>query len=176
MIQRCNDPAHSRYEFYKNIEICKRWRGPDGFQNFLSDMGRRPSEQHSLDRIDNEGDYAPENCRWATPKQQARNRRSTEMLTIDGIEKPLAEWAEIAGVKYWTFYRRIKVYGMAPSEALRRASPERNYKKSNLTVDGVTKSVTEWSRETGIAYTTLRQRIKAGWDPHKVVTGPVRRR
>jgi len=176
MLQRCNDPNGNRYEFYKEISICDQWTGPSGFETFLADMGSRPSPQHSVDREDNAGDYTPENTRWATSKQQARNRRSTEMLTIKGETKPLAEWAEIAGVKYWTFYRRIKVYGMDPEEALEKASPERTYKKHKLMVNGVTKTPAEWARETGINYTTIRARLKRGWSPEDAVTRPMKRR
>ena len=73
---RCNNPNDPKYESYggRGIKVCDRWLGPQGFANFLKDMGDKPSPFHSIDRIDNDGDYAPDNCRWATVIQQARNK------------------------------------------------------------------------------------------------------
>lgn len=104
---RCENINNDRYAAYggRGIRICERWR--NSFSNFLEDMGEKPSPKHSIDRIDNDGDYEPENCRWATAKEQARNRRSSRMVTIDGVTKCAAEWCEIYGMALVRFHSRI---------------------------------------------------------------------
>lgn len=80
--QRCYNPNDTKYKYYGNrgIEVCKRWLGEDGFNNFLKDMGERPSPKHTIDRVDVNGDYEPSNCRWADTKTQSRNRTNVVVL------------------------------------------------------------------------------------------------
>lgn len=97
MKQRCYGTTSKHYPNYggRGISICARWRGRDGFENFLADMGRRPSKGHSIDRIDNNGNYEPNNCRWATASMQARNRRP---FVVSGKGQP--DFVMVNGVKY----------------------------------------------------------------------------
>lgn len=119
MIQRCYNPKRFNYERYGGIgvTVCQRWR--DSFLAFLTDVGRKPSKQHTLDRFpDRQGNYEPGNVRWATPKEQARNTRRNVMLVIDGVEKPLPEWAEEYHLKPTLVSQRIHVLGWSAMKAL----------------------------------------------------------
>lgn len=90
----------------RGIKVCERWLG--SFENFLEDMGKRPSPLHTIDRINNDGDYEPTNCRWATKKQQARSRCSSRHIEHNGQTKTLAEWAEQTGMDWDTLGERLK--------------------------------------------------------------------
>lgn len=106
MKNRCHSPTNIQFEDYggRGISVCQRWRfGEDGvhpFLCFIADMGDRPSVDHSIDRIDNEQGYSPANCRWATRSQQGRNKRTTVTHEIEGVVKPICEWAEIFDLNY----------------------------------------------------------------------------
>lgn len=86
MLQRCRNPNHPQHKDYggRGIAVCDRWQGPDGFVNFAADMGDKPSPSLTLDRMNNDGNYEPDNCRWATYKQQANNRRPKKRRATDG--------------------------------------------------------------------------------------------
>lgn len=98
----------------RGITICERWRK---FPNFLADMGQ-PAAGATLDRRDNDGNYEPGNCRWATRKEQARNTRRNVRISYNGREQTIAEWAEECGVDYFLLYSRYKKYGWTPAEML----------------------------------------------------------
>lgn len=116
MLSRCENKNLPAYKDYggRGIGVCQRWHD---FALFLEDMGRRPSVRHSIDRIDNSRGYEPGNCRWATPKEQNRNRRDSCLLDVDGVIATLAEHCERAGVKYSTAHMRLSK-GAEPRVAL----------------------------------------------------------
>lgn len=105
MIRRCTKPKAPDYPRYggRGIKVCKRWLK---FENFLKDMGQ-PPKGLSIDRIDNDGDYKPSNCRWATMVQQARNSRKSRFVTVDGVRKTISEWAEHVGVSQNVIHMRL---------------------------------------------------------------------
>lgn len=108
MKERCRNPRNKHYYRYggRGIGVCDRWE--KSFPNFVEDMGERPSSQHSLDRIDNDGNYEPGNCRWATGIQQCRNTRRNRILTFNGKTMTLPEWAEATGIPYVRLASRIQ--------------------------------------------------------------------
>ena len=116
MIQRCVNPTSKNYYKYgaRGISVCEQWRS--SFVCFLSDMGRRPPS-HSLDRIDNDGHYCKENCRWATLKVQANNTRWNKVLTIRDQTKTVAQWADEFGIKANTITFRLR-RGWSPERAV----------------------------------------------------------
>ncbi len=105
---RCYNTADKGYKNYgaRGIVVCERWK--DLFENFIADMGRKPSPKLTIERIDNDGNYCPENCKWGTRTEQARNRRNTRRLEHNGKNLTLAEWSEITGIDYFTIVARIK--------------------------------------------------------------------
>ena len=94
MRQRCQNSNSSCYPYYggRGIKVCSSWDA--SFDKFLLDMGKAPSTKMTIDRIDPDGDYCPENCRWATRSEQTRNRKCTVKLTLNGVTKPAAAWAD----------------------------------------------------------------------------------
>lgn len=119
MISRCKYPSATGFENYggRGIKVCEQWES--SFENFYSCVGARPTSQHSLDRFpDVDGNYEPGNVRWASVVEQARNKRSSMLITVDGETKALAEWCETLGLQYGTVNSRIRKLGWSPEEAL----------------------------------------------------------
>jgi len=103
---RCNNSNDPSYQNYggRGITVCERW--DSSFENFLADMGERPKGAQ-IDRIDNNGDYCPENCRWVNAKSNSRNRRNNNVVTFNGKSMTIAEWSEVTGLPDKTLYYRI---------------------------------------------------------------------
>jgi hypothetical protein len=112
---RCNNKNADNYHHYggRGIKVCDRW---DSFQNFVDDMGEAPANK-SIDRIDPNGDYTPSNCRWATSKEQQRNKQNTRWVVVDGARMSLSEAAELRGLKVQTLWARLS-YGWPLDKAL----------------------------------------------------------
>jgi hypothetical protein len=117
MIHRTTNEKNPNYPNWggRGIRLCERWHS---FDSFYEDMGFSYLPGLSIERIDNNGDYCPENCKWATKKEQANNRKTNRFFTIDGTTKTLAQWIEISKLKPSTVRQRLYVYGWSVKESL----------------------------------------------------------
>lgn len=118
MKARCKDPKYWAYKRYggRGIKVCERWLN---FENFIADMGRKPSPKHSLDRLDGDRDYTPQNCRWSDQYRQMSHTSRSRLLTINGETRHMADWARFYGVNLHTVYSRAKRRGWTLEEALK---------------------------------------------------------
>lgn len=118
MRTRCQNPRASNWRLYggRGIQVCERW---DSFAAFLEDMGPKPTPQHSIERLDRNGDYKPGNCIWATAKQQARNTSRNRRITFRGETRTVPEWAERTGLPYSILKKRFGL-GWSVEKALTR--------------------------------------------------------
>ena len=108
MKARCYNPHTRAYHNYggRGIQVCDEWR--NSYETFVRDMGRRPSSRHTLERVNNNENYSPKNCIWATYADQARNKRTNVFITINGITRCLSEWSKVSGIKRRTLEERVK--------------------------------------------------------------------
>lgn len=174
MKNRCNNPKKKYYNG-RGIKVCERWA--KSFWLFLDDMGEPPSADCQIDRIDNDGDYTPENCRWATPKQQQNNRRGNVILEFQGRSQTMQEWCDELGLNKALVRTRLFVYGMSVEEALTRPVREHlNNRKDVVTknskpisFNGETHTLNEWARRIGISRPALSTRIKR-WGVERALT------
>lgn len=124
MIQRCYNPKCKLFKNYgaRGIKVCKRWL--DSFENFFADMGFRPSSKHSIERIDNDGDYKTSNCKWATKLEQCRNFRRNRLVTAMGKTQCVTDWSYETGVSLGKIVHRLN-HGWTPEQALGFETKER---------------------------------------------------
>ena len=124
MVDRCTNKNNDSFEYYggRGITVTDKWKS---FENFYSDMGQKPSELYTLERIDNNGNYEPGNCRWATRKEQANNKRNNRRETHNGKTQTLAQWAAEVGISRSLLFHRLK-NGMSMEEALTTAVKKRS--------------------------------------------------
>lgn len=117
MKARCNNPKEKSYERYggRGIKVCGRWN--KSFADFYYDMGPRPTPKHSIERIDNNGNYEPNNCKWIIRDRQARNRRNNTFITYQGVTLTIGEWNSALNFPVGTISQRIHKLGWSVDKA-----------------------------------------------------------
>jgi hypothetical protein len=130
MKARCTNPNADSYPIYgaRGIIVCERWA--TSFESFVADMGHPPSPSHSLDRIDPNGNYEPQNCRWATRYEQANNKRNTKFYTFDGKTMTIPDWSRYIGVKASILHNRINRQKWPIERAIRTKPRPPRYPKT----------------------------------------------
>lgn len=156
MIDRCQNPAHRAYLRYggRGITVCERWQNP---LHFLADIGARPSVKHSLDRIDNNGGYSPENCRWADWKTQNRNKAGAKPLVYKGETRFISDLAVQTGLSTQTIRQRIGRMNWTVEKALETptdVTPKGRIPKLH-TVNGISKTRAQWADHIGVNKHTI---------------------
>jgi transposase len=177
MWKRCIDKRVNSYPNYggRGITVCERWRD---FFVFVEDMGRKPEpySQWSLDRIDNDGNYEPDNCRWATKEQQVNNRSNTIYVTIGGKKKTESQWARHFDVARSTIKRWVRD-GLETADERQRAEIMEDINEKRIlsvAIDGETKTTREWAEKFGIKYSVAWQRVRReGWDWERALKTPI---
>lgn len=158
MRDRCNNPNSRRYKNYggRGITVCKRW---DSFERFYEDMGPAPSLLHTIERINNDGKYTPANCRWATPQEQANNRRTNKLITYRGKTQTIAQWARELGLPYHWIKYRLSI-GWKPPKLFSPEKMSGTAVKHTVIYNGRRVDLHELSVISGVKYQTLYWRMK----------------
>lgn len=167
MKQRCynpNNPGYANYggrgiticdEWLKDIELFAEWAYKNGWSE------NKTREEQTIDRIDVNGNYCPENCRLIPMKEQYFNRTDTHYITIDGVTKTIREWSEISGVSMTVINSRIEKFGWNEKEAVFTPARKMRERTGSITYKGETHSISEWSKITGISIQTISNRISS---------------
>lgn len=165
MRTRCHNPNFIGYAMYggRGITVDKKW---NSFEVFLNDMGCCP-KGYWLDRENNNLGYGPNNCRWATPTEQARNTRRNKFLTLNGQTLTVAEWSEKTGINQSTLHTRMKI-GLSDKDCL-EIPIQKN--KRLIAYNGETLSLTEWAKRLGLGVEAVRTRLQR-WPIEKALTTP----
>ena len=170
MKERCCNPNSAFYYNYggRGIQVCDRWK--NSFKLFLADIGTRP-EGMSIDRIDNNGNYEPGHVRWATAKEQSRNRRSNCLVIANGVERLIFDIADETGIPATVIKKRLK-RGWAIERAI--SEPPQDFSERSLTVYGKTMLMCEWMKISGDTRKNISTRLERGWSDKQAIFGKLK--
>jgi hypothetical protein len=163
MWARCTKRHNPSYKNYggRGIKVCDRWRN---VQNFITDMGEKPTPKHSIERKNNDGDYTPENCKWSTRIEQNRNSRKNVFILLNGQKKTLKEWATHLGISSSILSKRLKAQNGNTLDAFFGPFLEFNGKSQRLS---------EWAVELGISASILYGRLSRRWPIRRILYAPI---
>jgi hypothetical protein len=169
LFYRCYSKEHSDYKNYgaRGIHVHELWHGEDGFYKFINDVGLRPSKKYSLDRIDVNKGYTPENVKWSTNVEQANNRRTTIRYMFDGENLTLSEISRKTGVSYSRIWKAKKLFGN-PNEH-EKLDPNRK----KYFYDGKYRSMTQIANMVNMKPSTLMRRLRTGVDFDLAISHPL---
>lgn len=169
MRSRCHSKSYFNRRNYqkKGIKVCKRW---NSFENFLADMGPRP-KNYSLDRIDNNGDYCPENCRWADSKIQNRNKDALAYYTYNGKTQCLTAWAEEYGISRKILIRRRNDH---PDYTLEQLLAIEDWRNKPLLWQGKYYTRTQLVLLYNLTQKAFDTRLQRGWTLTRALLTPIR--
>lgn len=182
LIQRCENPRARQYKDYgaRGITVCDRWR--KSFATFYRDMGPRPSRHHSLDRIDNDGPYAPNNCRWTERSiQQNNRRRKYGPLTLNGLTLSVEDWAKRLKLHPSTIVNRL-AKNLSLADVLKPSNRRASFVPSSEKArnrrrryplfihDGQAFTLREWGARLGVHPSTIVMRLNSGWSLAEALT------
>ena len=175
MKTRCTNPNYDKYKWYggKGITICEEWMNSyDRFEEWALSHGYK--DDLTLDRIDPDGNYTPDNCRWIDRKEQANNRTSNHFITYNGKTQTIQQWSEELGILRSRIDRRLEAGW--PIERIFTEPPHVEFHKKTLTYNGETLPMIEWSRRLGFKPTVIGNRLARGWSVERAIETPVCRR
>lgn len=175
IISRCEHSGVRNYARYgaRGIKVCAEWRDYDTFARWALSHGY--AEGLTIDRRDNSKGYSPDNCRWATPAEQANNRTTNRYITCDGVTMTHSQWARVIGVSPSAISAAIR-RGIDPEEYIRRHIDEGHGRKvccsagaATITVDGKTHSIRRWAEIIGVTPGIVYRTIRRGKDPAEYI-------
>jgi hypothetical protein len=159
MNQRCVNQNLEHYDNYggRGISVCDEWKKFEVFAEWAKKNGYK--DGLTIDRMDVNGNYEPDNCKWSTDVEQQRNKRNNRHITINSQTKTIAEWAEISGLPYKTLQRRLYT-GCIEEELL--APIGAVYKHKLIEINGLKKTINAWAKEAGLPFSTVKRRYQRG--------------
>ena len=177
MKARCYNKNDEKYPLYggRGITVCEEWLGKDGAGNFAKwaygngFKEEKHQTEQSIDRIDVNGNYCPENCRFVNAKVQANNRQNTIWIEYNGKNRPLQDWAEIIGVKEGTIRWRLNKGWSLDRVLSNTVRKKEKISERMLNYHGETKKLKEWAKIKEIEVNVLSQRIRRGWSVERAL-------